>query len=148
MKSLFEATVRGYVPLTSGRDPPERKARLRDEILNRYSIDEKTRQSCRGRELSIDVCFFLNNKSGIRGAAEKDLDNLLKIFLDVLTVRMDNLTQNSKEGLGLIEDDSLVKEIRCRKSYVESDEEAGITFAIYDAGDVEVNLRCKQISHE
>lgn len=136
------------MPLTSGRDPPERKARLRDEILNRYSIDEKTRQGCRGRELSIDVCFFLNNKSGIRGTAEKDLDNLLKIFLDVLKVRMDNLTQNSKEGLGLIEDDSLVKEIRCRKCYVESDEEAGITFAIYDAEDAKADLLREQHSHQ
>lgn len=48
---------------------------------------------------------------------QKDLDNLLKILLDVLSVNMVN-GQDKKRGLGFVGDDSKVFEIHAMKKII------------------------------
>ena len=58
----------------------------------------------------------------------KDLDNLLKITLDVLPKYMDNKKEN--KGLGIIENDNLVNEIHAEKIFVKEDAKQGIDIEI------------------
>jgi len=63
------------------------------------------------------------------GKTKKDLDNLLKIVLDVLSVNMVN-TQNPMKGIGLMLDDSDVQKIVCEKKIVDSPDKEGIDLQI------------------
>jgi len=47
------------------------------------------RNSCRNKRLSLDVCFRLLGDTAESGRKTKDLDNMLKILLDVLPDYMD-----------------------------------------------------------
>lgn len=127
---IFSASVRGFEPATASKDESTRKKELKDEILKQVTINPSDRESCcRADRLFIDVKFFLYSMSGVRGRTEKDLDNLLKIFCDVLPDYMDNVVPPA-EGLGLIKSDNAIFEIHCSKSYVDSEEKEGMDFKI------------------
>ena len=115
---MFKASIHGFEPLTAGHgDEVERKERLRNAILE--SIKDSTLQNnCRGKDLSLNVCFNLYKDPKQPKRYEKDLDNLLKILLDVLPEHMDNT--NKEAGLGLIDDnyDYKIFEIHCKKRLV------------------------------
>jgi Holliday junction resolvase RusA-like endonuclease len=68
------------------------------------------------------------------GRTKKDLDNLLKIVLDVLPVKMDSEGKN--DGLGLIkkDHDHLVYEIKSTKTIVFKEKEEGIDIEISEWG--------------
>ena len=82
--------------------------------------------------LSVDVCFFLYGKPENPKDAEKDLDNMLKILLDVLPDYMD--TDRTQKGLGLMEDkkDHLIFEVHATKELVEEEAQEGIDIEIYE----------------
>jgi len=87
--------------------------------LNLIGKDLKKVQSrCKKRPLLIDVRFYLYY-SDEQGRAKKDLDNLLKILLDVLSVNMIN-GQNPLECLGIVMNDSDIHKIICEKQIVNS----------------------------
>ena len=95
-----EIKIRGFNPGTSNRKKIERKELLKQEIGSKIDKDLKKVQSrCKKRPLLIDVRFYLYY-SDVQGRTKKDLDNLLKILLDVLSVNMIN-GQKPIEGLGI-----------------------------------------------
>ena len=73
----------------------------------------KIKELTEGRRLAIDVCYYLL-ESNESGKSKKDLDNLLKILLDVLSTNMKN-GQDYSPGLGLVWDDAFVYKIKCEK---------------------------------
>ena len=124
-----EIKIRGFNPGTSSKRKIERKDRLKKEIMSEIGKDLKKIQSrCKKRSLLIDVRFYLYY-SDEQGRTKKDLDNLLKILLDVLSVNMIN-GQNPIEGLGIVMDDSDIRKITCEKQIVNSTEGEGIDLQI------------------
>jgi len=124
-----EIKIRGFNPGTSNKRKIERKELLKKEIESKIGKDlKKIQDRCKKRPLLIDVSFYLYY-SDEQGRIKKDLDNLLKILLDVLSVNMIN-GQNPIEGLGLMMDDSDIRKITCEKQIVNSTEKEGIDLQI------------------
>ena len=124
-----EIKIRGFNPGTSNKKKIERKELLKQEIESKIDKDLKKVQSrCKRKPLLIDVRFYLYY-SDEQGRTKKDLDNLLKILLDVLSVNMIN-GQNPIEGLGIVMDDSDIRKIICEKQIVNSTEREGIDLQI------------------
>ena len=124
-----EIKIRGFNPRTSSKKKIERKENLKKEIKAKIGKDlQKIQNRCKDRPLFIDVCFSLHD-SGVLGSAKKDLDNLMKILLDVLSVNMIN-GQKPIEGLGIVRDDSDIRKITCKKETVNSPECAGLDLQI------------------
>lgn len=142
MQALFHVCVRGFEPRTDNDRAPERKKALVDMMIRESpDLDEK-RKSCVGKQVFVDVHFFLFNKTTEEGRYQKDCDNLLKVALDTLQVRLDK-REGSVEGLGLIQNDKDIMEIHCSKSFVENEDEEGLEMAVYDANEVKVELKGK-----
>ena len=124
-----EIKIRKFNPGTSRKRKIERKNLLKKEIMSDIGKDLKKIQGrCKNRPLLIDVRFYLYY-SDEQGRTKKDLDNLLKILLDVLSVNMIN-GQNPIEGLGIVMDDSDIRKITCEKQIVNSTEGEGIDLQI------------------
>ena len=87
-------------------------------------------ENCRGKELSIKVTFRLNENTPDKSSYKKDLDNLLKILLDVIKEEMDD--NEKKIGLGLVVKnmDEEIFEINCHKEFVSSDDGEGIDLVV------------------
>jgi Holliday junction resolvase RusA-like endonuclease len=64
-----------------------------------------------------------------KGRSKTDLDNLLKILLDVLSVNMVN-GQGPKPGLGIVSNDAHFYEIHCKKIPVTSEKEEELSLII------------------
>ena len=125
-----EIKIREFNPGTSNKKKIERKELLRQKIDSKIGKNLKKIQSrCKNRSLLIDVRFYLYY-SDEQGRTKKDLDNLLKILLDVLSVNMINNKKNPKEGLGIVMDDSDIRKIICEKQIVNSTEKEGIDLQI------------------
>lgn len=129
-KPVFrEIKIREFNPGTSSKRKIERKKLLKKEIESEIGKNLKKVQSrCKRGPLLIDVRFYLYY-SDEQGRTKKDLDNLLKILLDVLSVNMIN-GQNPLEGLGIVMDDSDIRKIICEKQIVNSTEQEGIDLQI------------------
>ena len=110
----------------------KRKIELRDFIENNVSNLDDVINSCRDKEkVSVEICFNLYD--GIKNDTSrynKDLDNLLKIVLDVLPDYMDNKKENRESGLGIIQNDNQVYEIHSYKKFVQDIAEEGIEIVI------------------
>jgi len=127
--------IRDFEPLTASSDVVNRKNDLKEKIENDTKNLEEIQEFCQGKKLSITVRFFLydGSKDGNpqpEGRTKKDLDNLLKIVLDVLPEKMDSELEN--DGLGLIKRDydHLVYEIKSTKKIVYKKDEEGIDIVI------------------
>ena len=127
--------IRNFEPLTASSFAVERKTKLKEEIEKQEKNLDQIRKFCQGEELSITVRFFLYDGSKDEnpqpeGRTKKDLDNLLKIVLDVLPEKMDSEGEN--DGLGLItkDHDHLVYEIKSTKKIVYDKDEEGIDIVI------------------
>lgn len=134
-KKSHTIKIRNFEPLTASSDVVERKKKLRDEIKNETKNLDEIKEFCQDKKLSITVRFFLydgkkDEKPRPEGRTKKDLDNLLKIVLDVLPEKMDSEGKN--DGLGLIKKDydHLVYEIKSTKKIVFKEKEEGIDIAI------------------
>jgi len=124
-------TVRGdFEPKTAkpGQEV-DRKKELRDEIRLRIKNLDEIRENCKDEKLTLDICFYLN-KERIEDVSRytKDLDNLMKIVMDVFPDHMDNDKKN--EGLGLIKNDNLIYDIHATKEFVYSKDEEGLEIKI------------------
>jgi Holliday junction resolvase RusA-like endonuclease len=127
----LNASVKGFAPLTAGKNVTERKKALRDRIRQSINNLEEARTNCRGKALTLNVTFHLLGNSTEEGRKRKDLDNLLKLLLDVLSENMvAKGTPVKQEGLGLISDDEQIYEIHCRKKMVSDPLEEGIDLEI------------------
>jgi len=134
-KKSYTIKIRDFEPLTASSDVVNRKMNLKEKIENDTKNLDEIREFCQGKKLSIIVRFFLydGKKDGVpqpEGRIKKDLDNLLKIVLDVLPEKMDSEGEN--DGLGLIKRDydHLVYEIKSTKKIVYKKDEEGIDIVI------------------
>ena len=89
---------------------------------------KKIQTRCKKNPILINVKFYLFYAEE-QGRTKKDLDNLLKILLDVLSVNMVN-GQKPVPGLGIVRDDSDIRQIKCEKFIVNSPEKEGIELQI------------------
>jgi len=131
MKNLFKVSIKGFEPLTAGHsNEVERKQILKDKILDSINQDSGNLKDCLDKQLSLSVIFHLLKNTDQSKRYEKDLDNLLKILLDVLPEHMDNTSK--PEGLGLIRDnnDYMIFEIHCRKDLVDDESQEGLDIEI------------------
>jgi len=127
---LLEVSIWGFIPHTSASDGVARKTDLRDRIGLEIRDLPSVRNSCRGKRLSLDVCFRLWGATAESGRKTKDLDNMLKILLDTLPAYMDR--EKTRPGLGLVPEDrdDLVFHIDCRKRLVADKSLEGIDLKI------------------
>ncbi|MDG6994614.1 MAG: hypothetical protein JRN52_01715 [Nitrososphaerota archaeon] len=139
-----------YIPRTSNRKDPEKKEELRDRIraaiVSSGNDFEELKQNCLKEDyLSLDVTYRLYNDPKVEGRSRKDLDNLLKILLDVLPEKLSIQDNKGRKGLGIISDDKDTKifEICCRKKLVEVESEEGMDLEIYALDEAEARLAPK-----
>jgi Holliday junction resolvase RusA-like endonuclease len=132
-KQSYHISVSGFEPKTAkkGKETTERKRELRNEFALQNNNLAEIRSNCKGKQLSVDVWFYLYY--GVPkdvSRYKKDLDNMLKVLLDVLKEKMDDNLQ--VQGLGIINDneDNLIYEINCRKTFVNLQSQEGIHVTI------------------
>jgi len=121
-KTILDINVVPYEPSTaSGQNLPERETKLKKAIMERVKPEELAQltKNRSDRLVTLTVIFSL-----WRGApkitntrAVKDLDNLLKIVLDVLKL--------GPQGLGIVEEDSYVCEVYSMKQLVDDEKDEG-----------------------
>lgn len=111
---LPKTKVHGFTPVTASKSKVKRKEELCEILKKKIGNDlPRIKEMTKEKPLAIDVCYYLLESSNA-GQSKKDLDNLLKILLDVLSEKMGN-GQNLPPGLGLIRDDGFVYKIKCEK---------------------------------
>lgn len=130
---LGKISVRKFKPKTAkkGKETTKRKRDLREAFVeqNRSTLPE-LQEKCKGKKLSLNVTFYLNENTADKSSYKKDLDNLLKILMDVIKEEMDD--DEKKIGLGLIikNMDEEIFEINCHKEFVSSDDNEGIDLVV------------------
>ena len=129
---ILSILITEFTPKTYASNSVARKIELRDEIKSRISDLSDVQDKCRGKKLSLDVCFNLYGETTELGRKNKDLDNMLKILLDTLPIYMDTAKKN--KGLGLIPEDrdDLIFHINCRKKLITDKSKEGIDLKIYE----------------
>ena len=131
--TLGRLSVRKFKPKTAkkGKEITERKNDLYEAFIeqNKNRLPE-LQEKCKGKQLSLDITFYLNENTPDKSSYKKDLDNLLKILLDVIKEEMDD--DKKKIGLGLVikNKDEEVFEIICHKEFVTSDDDEGIDLVV------------------
>lgn len=121
---LNTISIRNYVPRTFGDNDTEKKAQLRDKLLEKIPNISELRQKCREKFLAIEVKFYLQK--------EKDVDNLLKILCDTFPDYVDR--RQTEKGLGLVKNDEdyMIYQIDCLKKMVMSQEDEGLDLKIFE----------------
>ncbi len=131
-----------FEPLTpgSGERTVERKKKLQRMILESKpnEILANLRDRLRGRLVKITLVFCLWKDSPNTTNIRRDLDNLLKIPLDVL--------RKGPIGVGILEEDSFVCEVLARKVLVGSKGEEGYRFTFEERDDLEMLHLLKRYS--
>ena len=131
-QQLGHLSIKGFTPQTvkKGKQTTERKEKLQNAFVQQNSNLEEIRKKCIGKKLSICVTFYLNKNTLDKSSYKKDLDNLLKILMDVVKEEMDD--DQKKTGLGLVVEnkDEDIHEIICRKKFVSNHTEEGIDLII------------------
>lgn len=116
-KIALQTEIRDFNPETASSNKLKRKKALKKALsINIGKQHQKIQKNVIDKELFIDVCFYLY-QSERSGDSKKDLDNLLKILLDVLSVNMIN-GQDKKSGLGFLKDDSQIFKLHCEKKII------------------------------
>lgn len=133
MEFLGKIFVRNFKPKTAkrGKEITVRKKALQKAFVDQNKNLGDLQEKCKGKNLSIKVVFYLNKNTPDKSSFKKDLDNLLKILMDVIKEEMDD--SEKKIGLGLIvrNEDEVVFNIDCHKEFVSSDEEEGIDLEVF-----------------
>lgn len=128
-KIVLQTKIRDFNPETSRGNKLKRKNQLKNALSKKIGKQhQKILKRVLGKELFIDVCFYLY-LSEESGSAKKDLDNLLKIVLDVFSVNMVN-GQEKMSGMGFVKDDSQIFRINCEKKIVNEPVRAGLDLKI------------------
>lgn len=129
---LGKLSVRNFKPKTEkrGKKTTQRKRELQEVFVNQNQNLVDVQEKCKGKRLSIKVTFHLNENTTDKTSYKKDLDNLLKILMDVIKEEMDD--NEKKIGLGLIlkNHDEEIFEIICHKEFVSKEEDEGIDLVI------------------
>ena len=132
MDYLGKLLVRKFKPKTAkkGKETTIRKKALKDAFIEQNKDLHELQEKCRGKKLSINVIFYLNENTSDKSSYKKDLDNLLKILMDVIKEEMDD--NEKKIGLGLVvkNKDEEIFEIICQKKLVPNEDDEGIDLII------------------
>ena len=127
--SLGKISVKPFEPKTAtpGKEV-QRKKDLRDFILkNSLNVNDVIDACINKERISVEVRFnlFDGNKKDV-SRYDKDLDNLLKIVLDVIPKYMDNKQTDREPGLGIIKNDNQVFEVHSYKKFTQDPSLEGI----------------------
>jgi len=131
-RDLFSVFLR-FEPLTKrpGSKTTARKKELRNALVQHITEDELNlaREKIKDRLVKIFVGFSLWKTPPVKSDTRwiKDLDNLLKMLLDVLG--------SDKQGLHLFNDDTYICEIQASKQLVAQEEEEGYLIRIREHKD-------------
>ena len=129
---LGKISVRGFTPKTvkKGKETTIRKEDLYEAFVEQNKNLGELQDKCRGKKLSLNVTFYLNKNTPNKTSYKKDLDNLLKILMDVIKEEMDD--DKKKAGLGLVIEnkDEEIFEINCHKEFVSSKDDEGIDLVV------------------
>src|SRR6266571_3737203 len=132
-KTILDINVVPFEPVTtgSGQSIAEKEGRLKKAIMERVKPDElaELAKNRADRLVTLTVLFFLwkGSPKVTNTRSVKDLDNLLKIVLDVLKL--------GPQGMGIIEEDSYVCEVYSAKSLVDSEAEEGYRIIVEEYED-------------
>ena len=141
-KTILDINVVPFEPVTmgSGQGVADKQSRLAKAILGRIQPDdvEQLREERANRVVTLTVLFYLwRGSSDVTNTRPvKDLDNLLKILLDVLG--------SGPQGLRLLESDSFIGELYASKQLVESEDEEGYRIVIEEYKDEEMLRTLKE----
>ena len=128
-KIALQKEITDFNPETASRNKVKRKKELKAILSKKIGKEHpKILKRVLGHDLFIDVCFNLYQSEQISDS-KKDLDNLLKILLDVLSVNMVN-GQTKLRGLGFLQDDSKVFKINCEKKIINDPKKMGLSLKI------------------
>ena len=128
-KIALQTEIRNFNPETASSNKLRRKKELKKALSTKIGKQHQTiLKRVINRELFVDVCFYLY-QSEQSGSSKKDLDNLLKILLDVLSINMVN-GQDKKKGLGFLKDDSQVFRLHCEKKIINNPKNVGLELKI------------------
>ncbi len=135
-KKLVNVRIRDFEPLTDNDNTMERKAALREVIIEQIDL-EKAKKDCENKLFSLSVIYYLNKNTKIIGQYKKDLDNMTKIVSDVLTdyLSEQDKVSDQKTGLGLIRDDKDIHELHLVKKFVNANSQQGIDITLYKWAD-------------
>jgi len=129
---LGEISVRKFKPKTvkTGIETTMRKMDLQEAFVEQNENLSELQDKCQGKKLSLNVTFYLNTNTPDKTSYKKDLDNLLKILMDVIKEEMDD--NEKKIGLGLVIEnrDEEIFEIICHKEFVTSEDDEGIDLVV------------------
>ncbi len=132
-KTILDINVVPFEPVTtgSGQNIAEKEGRLKKAILDRIKPEElaELAKNRADRLVTLTVLFFLwkGSPKVTNTRSVKDLDNLLKIVLDVLKL--------GPQGLGIIEEDSYVSELYSAKQLVDNEREEGYRIIVEEFED-------------
>ena len=132
-KTILDINVVPFEPATtgSGQNLAEKEGRLKKAIMERVKPDELAQlaKNRADRLVTLTVLFFLwkGSPKVTNTRAVKDLDNLLKIVLDVLKL--------GPQGLGIVEEDSYVCEVYSAKQLVDDEKEEGYRIIVEEYED-------------
>ena len=118
--------IYNFEPHTFQQNKDVRKKDLRDKLrveIEKHHSLENIKDNCKDKRLSIRVCFYLWNRSKQTTRGKKNLDNLLKIFFDSLSEKIDNTTD--VHGVGIITNDLNIFEIHADKKLVNNENDEG-----------------------
>jgi len=136
MNMLGKISIMKFSPQTAKRgiEMTVRKKKLRDEFekQNQNELPNLIKNCINKKSLKIKVIFNLNTNVPNPTTFKKDLDNLLKVLLDIFPEEMDDDTK--EKGLGIIQgnEDERVREIHCRKDFVKDPKDEGIIVEFYE----------------
>jgi len=129
---LGKISVRKFTPKTvkKGKETTTRKKELQEAFVKQNKNLRELQDKCQGKKLSINVTFYLNQNTPDKSSYKKDLDNLLKILMDVIKEEMDD--KEKKIGLGLVvkNKDEEIFEIICHKEFVSNEDDEGIDLVV------------------
>ena len=132
MTILGKISVRKFKPKTvrTGIETTKRKKELQEEFVKQNPHLNVLQDKCQGKKLSLNVTFYLNENTPDKTSYKKDLDNMLKILMDVIKEEMDD--HEKKIGLGLVLEnkDEEIFEIVCHKEFVFNEDDEGIDLIV------------------
>jgi len=130
--TLGKISVRKFKPKTvkTGIETTMRKMDLQEEFVKQNPNLSELQDKCQGKKLSLNVTFYLNENTPDKTSFKKDLDNMLKILMDVIKEEMDD--EEKKIGLGLVikNKDEEIFEIICHKEFVSNEDDEGIDLVV------------------
>lgn len=140
---LGKLSVRNFTPKTTkqGIKKTERKKALQVTFVEQNPNLPELQAKCKGKKLSLDVTFYLNENTLDKSSFKKDLDNLLKILMDVIKEEMDDAQK--KIGLGLViknKDEEIFK-IICHKEFVSNEADEGIDLIVSEWNDDKFSIK-------